>query len=46
LLLMPAFGAYAGGLDARDAALAALFAARPRRHVLTFSGKLWPVELD
>jgi DNA ligase-associated metallophosphoesterase len=45
LLLMPAFGAYAGGLDVRDAALAPLFEAQARRHVLTFGGKLWPVEL-
>ena len=43
LLLMPAFGAYAGGLDARDVALAPLFASAERRHVLTFRGKLWPV---
>jgi uncharacterized protein len=43
LLLMPAFGAYAGGMDTRDAALAPLFAARERRHVLSFSGKLWAV---
>jgi DNA ligase-associated metallophosphoesterase len=44
LLLMPAFGAYAGGLDARDAAITPLFADRQRRHVLSFSGKLWAVE--
>jgi uncharacterized protein len=43
LLLMPAFGAYAGGLDARDAALSPLFAAGDRRHVLAFRGKLWAV---
>jgi len=43
LLLMPAFGAYAGGLDTRDAALTPLFAARERRHVLTYRGKLWPM---
>jgi uncharacterized protein len=43
LLLMPAFGAYAGGLDTRDAALAPLFAERERRHVLTYGGKLWAV---
>jgi uncharacterized protein len=43
LLLMPAFGAYAGGLDARDAALSPLFAAGDRSHVLAFRGKLWPV---
>ena len=45
LLLMPAFGAYAGGLDARDAALAPLFAAQERRHVLAYGQKLWPVKL-
>lgn len=44
LLLMPAFGAYAGGLDARDAALAPLFTAKTRRHVLTHGGKLWRID--
>jgi metallophosphoesterase superfamily enzyme len=43
LLLMPAFGAYAGGLDTRDAALASLFPAPERRHVLSYSGKLWAI---
>jgi DNA ligase-associated metallophosphoesterase len=46
LLLMPAFGAYAGGLDARDAALAPFFAARPRHHVLAYGGKLWTITSD
>lgn len=41
LLLMPAFGAYAGGLDARDAAIGALFSKREPRQVLTYAGKLW-----
>jgi uncharacterized protein len=43
LLVMPAFGAYAGGLDTRDAALAPLLSARERRHVLSYGGKLWAV---
>lgn len=43
LMLMPAFGAYAGGLDARDAALAPFFAAGRCRHVLSYGGKLWSV---
>ena len=43
LMLMPAFGAYAGGLDARDAALAPLFTGPERRHVLAFRGKLWTI---
>lgn len=46
LLLMPAFGAYAGGLDARDEALTALFPEGERRHVLSYGGKLWPVAVD
>jgi uncharacterized protein len=46
LLLMPAFGAYAGGLDTRDTALTTLFAAQARRHVLTYGGKLWSVNPD
>lgn len=45
LLLMPAFGAYAGGLDARDEAITPLFAAKPRQHVLTFGGKLWCIDM-
>jgi uncharacterized protein len=43
LLLMPAFGAYAGGLDARDEALAPLFVGEKRCHVLSYRGKLWTV---
>lgn len=46
LLLLPAFGAYAGGLDTRDPALAPFFAAQERRHVLTYGGKLWAVNPD
>ena len=41
---MPAFGAYAGGLDVRDPALAPLFADCKRRHVLTYRGKLWCID--
>lgn len=33
-LLMPAFGAYAGGLDVRDAAIAALFSTRALTYLL------------
>jgi DNA ligase-associated metallophosphoesterase len=44
LLLMPAFGAYAGGLDVRDPALSPLFGDSARRHVLTYRGKLWCVD--
>lgn len=43
LLLMPAFGAYAGGLDTRDEALSPLFAAGTRQHILTYRGKLWAI---
>src|SRR5688572_17499482 len=46
LLLMPAFGAYAGGLDTRDEALQPFFSAGSRRHVLTYGGKLWAVNPD
>jgi uncharacterized protein len=46
LLLMPAFGAYAGGLDARDEAFVPLFPARQRRHVMTFRGKLWTIDIS
>jgi DNA ligase-associated metallophosphoesterase len=46
LLLMPAFGAYAGGLDTRDEALRPFFAAGRRRHVLAYGGKLWAVNAD
>ena len=46
LLLMPAFGAYAGGLDVRDPALTALFPEGTRRPVLSYRGKLWTVALD
>ncbi len=43
LLLMPAFGAYAGGLDTRDEALHPFFTTGRRRHVLAYGGKLWAV---
>jgi uncharacterized protein len=33
-LILPAFGAYAGGLDVRDPAIAGLFGARARIHIL------------
>jgi hypothetical protein len=44
LLLMPAFGAYAGGLDTRDTALTPLFPAGARQHVLSYRGKLWAID--
>jgi DNA ligase-associated metallophosphoesterase len=44
MMLMPAFGAYAGGLNAESDAIAALFAGLPRRHVLIYGGKLWSFE--
>lgn len=40
-LLMPAFGAYAGGLSTTDDAIAALFADGPCQHVLIYGNKLW-----
>jgi uncharacterized protein len=44
LMLMPAFGAYAGGLATRHEAIGALFAAQPRRHILIYGEKLWAVD--
>lgn len=44
LLLMPAFGAYAGGLRSRDDAIASLFAGGTRRHILLYGDKLWAVD--
>jgi DNA ligase-associated metallophosphoesterase len=44
ILLMPAFGAYAGGLRSRDDAIAALFPDGARRHVLIYGDKLWRVD--
>jgi DNA ligase-associated metallophosphoesterase len=44
ILLMPAFGAYAGGLRSRDEAIASLFPDQPRRHVLLYGDKLWAVD--
>jgi DNA ligase-associated metallophosphoesterase len=44
ILLMPAFGAYAGGLRSRDEAIASLFRGGPRRHVLLYGDKLWAVD--
>jgi DNA ligase-associated metallophosphoesterase len=44
VLLMPAFGAYAGGLRSRNRAIAALFANGLRRHVLLYGDKLWAVD--
>lgn len=44
LLLMPAFGAYAGGLGSASAPVASLFAGQARRHALIYGDKLWMVE--
>jgi hypothetical protein len=44
MILMPAFGAFAGGLNAESEAIATLFAGQPRRHVLLYGGKLWSLE--
>jgi DNA ligase-associated metallophosphoesterase len=41
VLLLPAFGAYTGGLDARAPEIVA--AVGPARHVMLFRGKLWPL---
>jgi DNA ligase-associated metallophosphoesterase len=43
LILMPAFGAYTGGLRTLSEPIAALFADRPRRYVLSYAAKLWAV---
>lgn len=40
-LLMPAFGAYTGGLNTTHDSIAALFAGEPCQHVLIFRNKLW-----
>ena len=41
LLLMPAFGAYAGGLSTRDAAIGCLFDPPPHGYVMLYRDKLW-----
>ena len=41
LLLMPAFGAYAGGLSTVDAAIGDLFDPAPSGYVLIYRDKLW-----
>lgn len=41
-LLLPAFGAFTGGLDARGAAIAAVSGAGARL-VMCYNGKLWPL---
>ena len=43
LLLMPAFGAYAGGLRTADAAIAGLFDPAPSSYVLIYRDKLWAI---
>jgi metallophosphoesterase superfamily enzyme len=44
LMLMPAFGAYAGGLRTGADVFGALFDVQPRRHVLIYRNKLWAVD--
>ena len=43
LLLMPAFGAYAGGLRTADAAIGGLFDPAPSGYVLIYRDKLWAI---
>lgn len=43
-ILMPAFGAYAGGLSASSEPIAALFDDAPKRLALIYAGKLWFLE--
>ncbi len=42
LLIMPAFGAYAGGLHCKDAAIRALYDAEPRIFMI-YAAKLWRI---
>jgi DNA ligase-associated metallophosphoesterase len=44
LLLMPAFGSYAGGLSSAGEPVASLFAGQARRHALIYGDKLWVLE--
>lgn len=44
MLLMPAFGAYAGGLSVSSEPIAALFDRDPCRHILIYGNKLWALE--
>lgn len=44
LLLMPAFGAYAGGLSIRSEAIGALFGEEPCRPAMIYREKLWFLE--
>ena len=43
LLLMPAFGAYAGGLSTLDAAIGDLFDPAPRGYVMMYRDRLWVI---
>ncbi len=43
LLLMPAFGAYAGGLSTLDAAIGSLFDPAPSGYVMIYRNKLWAI---
>lgn len=44
LILMPAFGAYAGGLNTASDPISELFADQSRQHVLIYASKLWALE--
>ncbi len=44
ILLLPAFGAYAGGLSTASEPIACLFGGDPRRHALLYGGKIWIFE--
>ena len=46
LLLMPAFGAYAGGLRTVDDAIGSLFDPAPAGYVLIYRDKLWAIAHD
>jgi len=44
LLLLPAFGAYAGGLSTSSEPLQSLFETDLKQHVMIYGGKLWALE--
>ena len=44
ILLMPAFGAYAGGLNVLSEPIATLYDQCPRRYVMIYGNKLWALE--
>lgn len=44
MILMPAFGAYAGGLRTSSEPLSTLFSDGSRQYVLSYAAKLWAIE--